>query len=84
MGCLKKEANTGFSFPYNSGCETRTSTKLLDSYKAPTQPQECYDWFHKISSTFTQLITSELLQHKTISEKDWIPRQQIQSDSRMF
>lgn len=45
------------------------SIKLLDSYKAPTQLQECHDWFQIISSTFTQLLISELLQHETISEK---------------
>lgn len=48
----------------------------------PKQPQEFYDWFHKMS--FTLLLISELLQHKMVSEKEWVPRQQIQSSSRMF
>lgn len=85
MGCFKekvKKANTFFSYDFE--CKIRMSIKWLDCYKVPTQSHQCYDWFHRIPSTFTLLLISELLQHKTISEKEWIPRQQIQSGSRMF
>lgn len=88
MGCLKKREKNKqkneyifFLFPYNFGCKMRMSVKPLISFKVPIQPQEFYDWFHKISS-FMLLLISELLQHKTVSEKEWT--QQIQSSSRMF
>lgn len=63
------------------------SIKLLFSLKVPSQPQECYDWFHRISAKFTlchTLLFSEIFQHKIVSEKERGPRHQIQSSSTTF